>query len=46
MRLLALVLKCFAPVFILVALLHLVFGLNAEVLLGADPADCRRQPLN
>ena len=35
MRLLTLVLKCFAPVFVLVALLHLVFGLNAEVLLGA-----------
>ena len=35
MRLLALVLKCFAPVFILVALLHLMLGLKADVLLGA-----------
>jgi Domain of unknown function (DUF4345) len=45
MRLLALVLKCFAPVFILVALLHLALGLGAEVLLGAVvPADVLEEP--
>jgi Domain of unknown function (DUF4345) len=45
MRLLTLVLKCFAPVFILVALLHLAFGLNAEVLLGAAvPAQVLAEP--
>ena len=35
MRTLSLVLKCFAPVFLVVALLHLVFGLTADALLGA-----------
>ena len=35
MRMLSLVLTCFAPVFLVVALLHLVFGLNADALLGA-----------
>jgi Domain of unknown function (DUF4345) len=36
MRLLSLVLKCFAPTFIVVAFLHLVFGLNADAMLGAN----------
>ncbi len=36
MKLLPLILKISAPAFILVGLLHLVFGLYSEVMLGAD----------
>ena len=35
MRALAIVLKVFAPVFLIVAALHLLLGLNADALLGA-----------
>jgi hypothetical protein len=40
MRIFALVLKLIAPVFLLVGALHLIFGVEAEVLLGAKlPAE-------
>jgi len=43
---LALVLKVTAPVFILVGALHLVFGVGADILLGANiPADVAADPV-
>jgi hypothetical protein len=36
MRVLAIVLKISAPVFILVSILHLTLGVGADVLLGAN----------
>jgi hypothetical protein len=46
MRSLALVLKLGAPVFILVGALHLIYGVGAEVLLGANiPVEAISDPV-